>query len=70
MNVKQLFGAGSLPYESAIYVIFDLQYSKVHVVSRDVNLKYGIVKNQLEDPDNMTEEEVKFLKNLTTERQW
>ena len=70
MNVKQLFSAGSLPYELAIYVIFDLQYSKVHVVSRDVNSKYGIVKNQLEDPDNMTEQEVKFLKNLTTERQW
>jgi hypothetical protein len=31
-----------------------------------VNSKYGIVKNQLEDPDGMTRDEVRYLNNLTT----
>jgi hypothetical protein len=66
MNVKQLLNGQPLPYESAIYAIFDLQYSEVHVIWRDVNSKYGIVKNQLEDPDGMTRDEVRYLNNLTT----
>jgi hypothetical protein len=44
--------------------------SEVHVISRDVNSKYGIVKNQLQDPDGMTRYEERFLKNLTTHPQW
>ena len=39
------------------------------MISRDVNSKYGIVKNQLQDPDGMTSSE-QFLNNLTTHPQW
>ena len=54
MDIKKLLNGPHLPYESAVYTIFDLQCSEVHVISRDVNSKYGIVKNQLQDPDGMT----------------
>ena len=40
------------------------------MISRDVNSKYGIVKNQLQDPDGMTRFEERFLNNLTTHPQW
>ena len=71
MNIRQLLNGPCLPYESAVYTIFDLQYSEVHVmISRDVNSKYGIVKNQLQDPDGMTRFEEQFLYNLTTHPQW
>jgi hypothetical protein len=70
MNIKQLLNGQPLPYELAIYAIFDLQYSEVHVILRDVNSKYGIVKNQLEDPDGMTRDEVRFLNNLMTHQKW
>jgi hypothetical protein len=65
MNIKQVLNGPCLPYELAVYTIFDLQYSEVHVISRDVNSKYGIVKNQLRDPDGMTRFEEQFLNNLT-----
>jgi hypothetical protein len=60
MNIKQLLNGPRLPYESVVYTIFDLEYSEVHVISRDVNSKYGIVKNQLQDPDGMTRFEERF----------
>ena len=70
MNIKQLLNGPCLPYESAVYIIFDLQYSEVHVISRDVNSKYGIVKSQLEDSDSMTRSDERFLNNLVTHPQW
>ena len=70
MDIKKLLNGPHLPYESAVYTIFDLQCSEVHVISRDVNSKYGIVKNQLQDPDGMTSSEERFLNNLTTDPQW
>jgi hypothetical protein len=70
MDIKKLLNGPRLPYESAVYTVFDLQYSEVHVISRDVNSKYGIVKNQLQDPDGMTSSDQRFLNNLTTHSQW
>jgi hypothetical protein len=70
MDLKKLLNRPRLPYELAVYTVFDLQYSEVHVISRDVNSKYGIVKNQLQDPDGMTSSEQRFLNNLTTHSQW
>jgi hypothetical protein len=70
MNIRQLLNGTSFPYESAIYAIFDKQDMKLHVISRDVNSRYGVVQNQLEISDGMTPEELDFLNALTNQSQW
>ncbi len=54
----------NLPFSSLVYVVYAVSQQRIHIVSRNVNLLYCVVKSQFENEAELMAEDAAHLKEL------
>jgi hypothetical protein len=60
----------NLPFSSSVFVVYAVSQQRIHIVSRNVNSLYCVVKSQLENEDELMAENAAHLNKLFDSWTW